>query len=185
MTRRERTIEGVPSEVEGVVTEVTNEFSSGNVLHDGKFQETNKGNNLRNTSSGDGVEGGETVGDIREGEAGVVNVSGQSDSCCNYGISTESTFVSLIKIYIHGLTGLGDQVSSDGKHGDTSVLDLHVSETVEFGFITIGDKSKRIEESKRSLGTDFIFEGGQRGGLGGFLGRSERCGLSRTSRRSG
>jgi hypothetical protein len=85
MTRRERTIEGVPSEVEGVVTEVTNEFSSGNVLHDGKFQETNEGNNLRNTSSGDGVEGGETVGDIREGEAGVVNVSGQSDSCCNFG----------------------------------------------------------------------------------------------------
>ena len=65
------------------------------------------------------------------------------------------------------------------------MLDLNVSETVEFGFITIGDKSKRIEEPKRGLGTDFVFEGGQRGGLGGFLGRSESCSLSRPSRRSG
>jgi hypothetical protein len=86
LPRHLRTIECVPSEVEGVVAEVANEFSSGNILHDGKFQETNEGNNLRNTSSGDGVEGRETVGDIRKGKAGVVNVSGQSDSCSNFGM---------------------------------------------------------------------------------------------------
>lgn len=76
-----RTIESVPSEVKGVVTEVTDEFSSGDVLHDSKLQETNEGNNLGNSGSRDGVEGGETVRDIGERKSRVVNVSGQSDTC--------------------------------------------------------------------------------------------------------
>jgi len=149
-----RTIEGVPSVVQGTVAEVTNEFSSGDVLHDGKFQETNEGNDLGNTGSRDGVEGGETVGDRGEGRSRVVNVSRKADS------------------------GLGNQVADDGKHGDTSVLDLDVSETVELGLVTIGDKSKRIEETKRGLGTEFAFEGSQRRGLGGFLGGGKGGGLA-------
>jgi len=46
-----RTIEGVPSVVQGTVAEVTNEFSSGDVLHDGKFQETNESNKLGNSGT--------------------------------------------------------------------------------------------------------------------------------------
>jgi hypothetical protein len=57
------------------------------------------------------------------------------------------------------------------------VLDLNVSETVELFLVTIGNKSKRVEESKRSLGTELAFEGSQRGGGGGLLGRSEGSGL--------
>ena len=64
------------------------------------------------------------------------------------------------------------------------MLDFNISETVELGFITIGDKSKRIEESKRLLSTELVFEGGQRGGRGGLLGRSKGSGLSQTSQRS-
>merc|ERR1719197_1761868 len=107
-------VEGVPAKVEGVVAEVTNELSAGDVLHDGKLKETNEGNQLSNSGSRDGVEGGETVGDIGEGKSGVVNVSGKTDS------------------------GLGNEVSDNGKHGDTSVLDLDVSEALELFFITIG-----------------------------------------------
>ena len=73
-------VKGVPAKVEGVIAEVTNEFSSGDVLHDGKLKGANEGNNLRNSGTRDGVEGGETVGDIGEGKSGVVNVSRKVDS---------------------------------------------------------------------------------------------------------
>lgn len=75
------------------------------------------------------------------------------------------------------LTRLGDQISDNGKHGDTSVLEFDVSESVELFFITIGNKSKGVEETKRSLGTKFVLEGSQRGGLGRLLGGSESNGL--------
>merc|ERR1711966_133267 len=50
-------IKSVPSEVKGSVTEVTDELVSGslNVLHDGKLQEANEGNNLEKSGSGDGI----------------------------------------------------------------------------------------------------------------------------------
>jgi hypothetical protein len=144
-------VEGVPAEVKGVVTEVTNEFSSGDVLHDGELKEANEGNKLADASTRDGGKGGETVGDIGELKARVVNVSRETDS------------------------GLLDEVSSDGKHTDASVLDLDVTETVELLLVAIGNQAEGIEESKRSLGTELVLEGLQGGGGGGVLGRGESC----------
>ena len=70
-------------------------------------------------------------------------------------------------------SGFLDKVSSDGKHGDTSVLELDVSETVELLLVTVLDESERVEESERGLGTDLVLEGTEGGSLGGRLGWSE------------
>ena len=56
-------IEGVPSEVDGLVTEVTREFSSGDVLHDTKLEESDESNKLGNTGSRDGGDSTESVRD--------------------------------------------------------------------------------------------------------------------------
>jgi hypothetical protein len=86
-------IESVPSEVNGSVTEVTNEFGfSGQVTHDGGFEDTNEEKELNKSTSGDGLEGGETVGDGSEGSSGVVDISGETD------------------------TGFLDEVTNNGKH---------------------------------------------------------------------
>jgi hypothetical protein len=145
-------IKGIPSIVDGVVTEVTDEFSSGDVLHDSELKETNQGNNLANSGSRDGVEGGETIWDIGKGEARVVNVSGETDP------------------------SLSDEVSDDGEHGDTSVLDLDVTETVELLLVTVGDQAEGIEESKRILGTKLIIERREAGGGGCLPGGGESSG---------
>ena len=145
-------VEGVPSEVKSLVTEVTDEFSSGDVLHDSEFKESDEGNDLANSGTLDGGKGGETVGDSGERKSLVVNVSGKTDS------------------------GLLDEVSSDGEHTDASVLDLDVTETVELLLVTIGDKSEGVEESKRSLGSELVFEGLQGGGGGSLLDRGESNG---------
>jgi len=50
-------------------------------------------------------------------------------------------------------SGAGDNLSKEGKLGDTSVLNLNVTKTVETILVGIVQKSKRIEESKRRLGT--------------------------------
>ena len=42
-------VEGVPSEVNVVVTEVTDEVSSGDVLHNSKLKDSNEENDLSNT----------------------------------------------------------------------------------------------------------------------------------------
>ena len=145
-------VEGVPAEVKGVVTEVTNEFSSGNVLHDKDLEEANEGNKLANSGSLDGGKGGETIGDIRKCQAGVVNVSGETES------------------------GLLDKVSGDGKHTDASVLDLDVTETVELLLVAILNQAEGIEESNRVLGSKLTFEGLQGGGGDSLLGRGESDG---------
>ena len=143
-------IEGVPAKVERVVTEVTDELSSGDVLHHEQLKESDESNNLGNAGSGDGADGGETVGDISKGGAREVNVSRETDS------------------------GLLDKVSNDGKHGDTSVLDLDVTETVELVLVSVGNHAEGIVEAKRRLGSELILEGLQGGGgLGGLLGRGK------------
>jgi hypothetical protein len=147
-------IEGIPSVVKSIVTEVTWEFSSGDVLHDGKLQEANEGENLKGSGDGNCLRSLPSGTDIREGGSRVVNVSWKADS------------------------GSGDKVSDNTKHTDTSVLDLDVTKTVELFLVTISDKTKRIEETKRSLGTKFTLERVQGGGLGGLLGRSESSGGS-------
>ena len=145
-------IESVPSEVNEVVTEVTNEFSSGDVLHDSNLKEADKGDDLGDTSLGDGVQGLESTGNVGELGSIVGDVSGKTNS------------------------GFSDEVSSNGKHANTSVLDLDETKTVELGLITIGDKSKRIIESKRRLGTELVLESIKSGGLGSLLSGSESGG---------
>jgi hypothetical protein len=141
-------IEGVPSVVDGSVTEVSGEFGfTGDVLHDRGLEDSNEKEELHKATSGDLLEGGETVGDGRKGLSGVVDGSRKTDA------------------------GFLDKVSNNGKHRHTSVLDLDAAETVELLLVTIGDKAKGIKESKGSLGTDLVFEGhvgGNRrtGGLG-------------------
>jgi hypothetical protein len=146
------TYERVPSEVNEVVAEVTNELSSGDVLHDGKLQETNEGKNLEGTGNRNGggsLPAGRNVGEFG---SGVVNVSRKADS------------------------GGGDQVSDNTQHADAAVLDLDVSEAVELLLVTIGNKAKGIEETKRSLGTEFVFESLQGSAGGSLLGRGESGG---------
>jgi hypothetical protein len=55
------------------------------------------------------------------------------------------------------------------------VLDLDAAKAVELLLVTVGDKAKGIEESKRSLGTELVFEGhvGGNRSTGGVLGRGE------------
>jgi hypothetical protein len=85
----------------------------------------------------------------------VVNVSGKMDS------------------------STGHNLSEEGKLTDTSVLDLDVTKTVECLLVSIGDKSERIEESKRSLGTELVFEGHVGGNRSlGDLGRRKGGGTS-------
>mmetsp|Transcript_21255 Transcript_21255/g.36283 ORF Transcript_21255/g.36283 Transcript_21255/m.36283 type:complete len:260 (-) Transcript_21255:3-782(-) len=142
-------IESVPAKVEGVVTEVTNELSSGDVLHDSKLKESNEGKNLKGSGNRNSEGSIPAVSKVGELGSGVVNVTREVDS------------------------GGVDEVSDNSKHTDTSVLDLDVTETVELLLVTIGNKSERIEESKRRLGSELVFEGLDGGGLGGLLGRGE------------
>jgi hypothetical protein len=116
-------IESVPAKVDQVVTEVTNEFvGSSHVTHDRGLQATNKEQKLDKSSGRDGLEGGESVGDGGKGGARQVNGSWKTD------------------------TSLLDEVSNNGKHGNTSVLDFYKSQAVELFLVTISNKSKRIKE---------------------------------------
>ena len=149
-------IEGVPAEVDGSVTEVSREFTRGGtvgrVLHDGEFQETNKGKNLKGARDRHG-EGGSPAGSkVRE----LGSISGD--------VSREVD------------TSLVDKVANNTKHADTSVLDFDITKAVELFLVSVSNKTKGIEESKRSLGTEGVFEGLQGGGGGGLLGGSESSG---------
>ncbi len=146
-------IKRVPAEVNEAVTEVTNEFvlASG-ILHESKLKGTNEGNSLGNTGTWDGGKGSETRSTVREGSSRKVNITWEVDA------------------------SLVNKESNNTKHTDTSVLDFDVSETVELFLVTIGNKAKGIEETKRSLGTEFVLESFEGGG-GSFLGgRSESSG---------
>merc|ERR1719188_1232372 len=123
----------------------TNSFPApGDILHETNFKESNEGNKLDESSSRDGVrsdEGGNSVGEGVEGVSLQVNVSREED------------------------TGTGGNLSKEGKHTNTSVLDFDVSKTIESLLVNItSEESKRIEESKRRLGTEFILEGLDGGG---------------------
>jgi len=140
-------IEGVPSEVKGTVTEITDEVtrfgSVGGVLHDTKLKGTNEGNDLSKTLSRDGVravDGSPAVGEGVEGITRVVNVSGKVDSVT------------------------GDDLAKEGKLTDTPVLDLDVTKTVETVLVGIIEHTKGIEESKWGLGTKLRLEGAEGGG---------------------
>mmetsp|Transcript_9890 Transcript_9890/g.21286 ORF Transcript_9890/g.21286 Transcript_9890/m.21286 type:complete len:215 (+) Transcript_9890:269-913(+) len=151
-------IEIIPSEVNVSVTEVTDEFvsGSGNILHETNFEESNEGDDLDKSGGRDGVrseKGGNSVREGVEGVSGVVDGSGKVKS------------------------STGGDLSKEGKHTDTSVLDLGVSKLVESVLVNISvQKSKRIEESKWWLGSKLILEGLEGGGGSLLLDRGERSG---------
>lgn len=70
-------------------------------------------------------------------------------------------------------SGAGDDVSEEGKLGDTSVLDLDVSEALESLLVGVVKEAKRIEESERSLGSELGLEGVELGGGLAGLGMGE------------
>mmetsp|Transcript_3344 Transcript_3344/g.6258 ORF Transcript_3344/g.6258 Transcript_3344/m.6258 type:complete len:215 (-) Transcript_3344:114-758(-) len=142
-------IERVPSKVNETVTEVTNELSSSDVLHDKKLKESNKGNDLEKSSLGNSIDSSPAVGDGVEGSSIIVDVSGKVNS------------------------STGDDVSKESKLGDTSVLDLYITKTIETFLVSIVKKSKRIEESKRRLDSKLRLESLEGSGGLSNLGGSE------------
>ena len=142
----------VPSEINVAVSEVTDEFSSGDVLHDGEFEDGDEDQDLGKSSLRHGVRslnGGPSLRDVSEESSLLVDGSRKVDSAT------------------------GGDLAQEGQHSNTSVLKLNISETVELFLVTAGDKSKRIVESKRRLGSKSIFESAQGGGGGTLLGRSK------------
>jgi hypothetical protein len=143
-------IEGIPTEVKSSVTEITNELAlSGDILHDGKLEEANEGQDLKSSGNGNLEGAGPSLSNVRELGSIVRDVSRKTD------------------------TRAGGDLSKEGQLADTSVLQLDVTKTVETLLVGIIEESKRIEESERRLGTEFVLEGSEgSGGLAG-LGRSE------------
>jgi len=139
-------IKGVPAEVKGAITEVTRELSlSSNILHDSKLQESNEEEDLEESGRGNLGKSSDTSRDGVEAGSRVIDVSRKTNS------------------------GGGDNVSKDSQLGDTSVLKLDVTKAVEALLVSIIEHTERIEESKRSLGTDLSLES-LNGSLGGGLG---------------
>merc|ERR1719183_88190 len=147
-------VERVPSEVDPSVAEVTDELvsSSLNVLHEEKLHQSNQGEDLGESLSGDGVgteNGGKTVRVV------FAQVSGKVD------------------LVVPVETGTGEDVSKEGKHGNTSVLDLDVSESVESLLVGIIKKAEGIIEADRGLDTKLTLESVEGGGLGSLLSRGK------------
>jgi hypothetical protein len=147
-------IKGVPAEVKGAVTEVTNVLiaSSLNVLHDSKLKEANEGEDLEGSSYRNLEGASPALSDVTEGGSGVVNVSRKTDS------------------------STGGDLSKEGKLGDAAVLELDVTETVEALLVGIIEQSQRIEEAKRRLSTKLVLEGVEGGGGLAGLGGGESGG---------
>ena len=141
-------IKGLPAEVDPAVAEVADELiaGSGDILHEARLQESNEDEDLaesllRNRIGS--VQSGPAISERVEGVTGVVNVSGQMDS------------------------GAGHDLAQKGELGHAGVLDLHVTEVVETGLVSIVQESKRVKESKGRLGSELGLERVQ--GRGGGL----------------
>mmetsp|Transcript_58324 Transcript_58324/g.138798 ORF Transcript_58324/g.138798 Transcript_58324/m.138798 type:complete len:203 (-) Transcript_58324:29-637(-) len=145
-------IEIIPSVIDGSGAEISDEFTgSGVVTHD-EFQNQDEGDKLDLSSLRDGSHGGGSGRDVGEGCSGEINVTRKTDS------------------------GVFDEESNNGKHGNTSVLQLGVSELVETFLGNVVEHTKRIEESKWWLGSKLILEGLEGGGGSLLLDRGERSG---------
>jgi hypothetical protein len=130
------TVERVPAVVDGAVSEVSDEFGlSGQVTHDTALEDSDEEEELDKSTGRDLLEGGESTGDGGEGLSAEVDGSWKADS------------------------GLGDEVSDNGKHGDTSVLQFNSTEAVELFLVAISNKSEGVKESERRLGSELVFEG--------------------------
>ena len=134
-----RVRESVPGGDAEPVSEVTRELRLPStvpidVVHDAELEEEDEGNNLREAVLGDGIgpnERGEAARVRREGMAGVVDVA------------------------VEVVSRSGSYLSKEGKHGNSAVLDLDISQTVKPFLIGVIEHAKRIEESERGLGSDF------------------------------
>ena len=136
------------------ITEVTNVLvsSSLNVLHDEQLKETDEAEDLHSTPIRDRVgakEGSQTIG------VGGKRVAGIIDASREVGATTCS------------------DLSKEGKLGDTAVLKLNVTETVETLLVGVIEQSQGIEEAERRLGTKLGLEGVEGGGGLAGLDRGE------------
>ena len=109
-------IEFIPAEVDVSVSEVTNEFvsGSGNRLHEGALEDSNEGDHLDKSSGRDAVRSEKSGNTVREGVervSGVVDGSRKVDS------------------------GTGGDLTQEGQHTNTSVLDFDESKTFETVFV--------------------------------------------------
>ena len=76
-------------------------------------------------------------------------------------------------------SGTGDDVTQEGKLGDTAVLDIDETGTVESFLVGIIEESEGVEEARWSLGTKLRLEGVEGGGGLAGLGRGKCGGRSR------
>ena len=146
----------VPTEVDVVVTEVTQELRLSGFWPDitgvsvEGFHDTPSEEHLDEDLEGKGIPCGETAWDV---------------------LGTWESY-----------SGVGDQVTDNSQHSNTSVLQFNVTETFEVDGITIGNDSQWVPESQWNLGTDLVGEGalrrGQDGGTLSLLGRSKGGGAS-------
>ena len=124
-------IKCIPSEVDGAVTEVTDEVTGGGtvgtVLHDSKLQEANEGKHLEGTGNGDVEGSGPALADVGELGPGKVNISREAESSA------------------------GGNLAQEGELANTAVLQLNVTEAVESLLVGIIEQAKGVEESKRIL----------------------------------
>jgi hypothetical protein len=127
-------IEGIPSEVKRLITEVTRELSPSYVLHNEEFKKSDEGDDLKKSSLGDCSNSSPSIGDRVESSSSGINISGKVDS------------------------STGDDISKECKLTDTSVLELDITEAVETLLVSVIKKSKRIEESKRGLNSELGLE---------------------------
>ena len=108
-----------------------------NSLHNSKLKDADEGKDLLDSSLRDGVvaeEGGKAARVRREGVAGVVDVS------------------------VEEVSRSGSDLSKEGKHGNSAVLDLDESKAVESGLVGVIEHTERIKESERSLGTKLVLD---------------------------
>mmetsp|Transcript_18419 Transcript_18419/g.23698 ORF Transcript_18419/g.23698 Transcript_18419/m.23698 type:complete len:224 (-) Transcript_18419:41-712(-) len=139
-------VELVPAKVKSTVTVVTDEFSFSESITVDHFCYSEKGKHLHQNSLA-------VTGGVKSGEC--------SQTIRN-ALSTRET------------DAIGcDQVTNNGQHTDTSVFELNGTKTIESFLVSIGDKTKGIEEAKRSDGTNIVFEGRQSAGRSLLGGRSE------------
>jgi len=132
----------VPAPVNGAVAKVTDKLVAavGVGLHNEEFQKAHKEDDgdqalLGNTRLG--RNGSDTVGVIGKLVAGVINVAGKTNA------------------------GTGDELTDNGEHTNTSVLDFDGTETIESGLRSVGDDAEGIEEAQWRLGAEFVLVGGE------------------------
>mmetsp|Transcript_17437 Transcript_17437/g.36119 ORF Transcript_17437/g.36119 Transcript_17437/m.36119 type:complete len:221 (-) Transcript_17437:13-675(-) len=147
--------EAIPSKVDPSVTVVTDEFVAGsfNVSHEA-LQEGHGGDHIRGQTSGHDIKGSQTRRNV--GVRNTVEFTREVDSRA------------------------GDDLTSKGQHGHTSVNDFDFTEEFELFSVAFDHDTHGIPESQRNLGTNLISElrsrQGRSGGLAGGRGESRGSG---------